>query len=355
MIMRRSGERSAHESAQVPSVITNADFIDYGSSFDKALLEDVLNIYFPLRPDSNASVVDHAARMQQERFGRSLSQSHVRQTLTPAKIRDILGMYAKFLFVYILVMLLTYYGVQTIGIFRFVSHKARLQSVPSGEFTQKIAAFIKGLGKACAGMILFSPAYVIAYAIRTEINTDTIFFMVLLGVISNGLLLTYANKFYTFLMSESRKGYVETAIAKNLHNDYSRKAKNGIRWSAIFALRKRFEGHVLDHVYRNARHQYIATVKEQASFLITGLIIIEMALNIHGYLNYEMLRSLLYKNYEIVVAIIVCIFYTVKCTDIFTDWLRYRADKRLEDDATLNTRKQRARRTPIPVSMEHGS
>jgi len=62
--------------------------------------------------------------------------------------------------------------------------------------------------------VLFSPAYVIAYAIRTEFNTDTIIFMALLGVVSNGLLVTYANKFYAFLVAESRKGYVETGLSR---------------------------------------------------------------------------------------------------------------------------------------------
>ena len=56
-------------------------------------------------------------------------------------------------------------------------------------------------------------------------------------------------------------------------------------------------------------------------FLITGLIIIEMALNIHGYLNYKMLRQMLYKNYDVVIVIILSIFYTVKITEMLTDFL----------------------------------
>jgi hypothetical protein len=181
---------------------------------------------------------------------------------------------------------------------------------------------------AIAHLVLFSPAYVIAYSIRTEFSTDTLPFMILLGVVSNGLLVTYANKFYTFLVAESRKGYVETALAKNLHGSYDRHAPDGISLRAILRPGKRFGGHVFEHIFRNARYQYLATIKEQASFLITGLIIIEMALNIHGHLSYEMLRQMLYRNYAIVIAIVLGIFYAVKLTEIVTDWLVHRESLR---------------------------
>ena len=155
-------------------------------------------------------------------------------------------------------------------------------------------------------------------------------FMVLLGVVSNGVLITYANKFYFFLVTESRKGYVETAIVKNCHSSYRFRGPDGIPLGAILRPVKKFRGHVFDHLYSNARHQYLPTIKEQASFLISGLIIIEMALNIHGHLTYEMLRQLLYKNYSTFVVMILFIFYTVKATEAVADYLMYRADRRLE-------------------------
>jgi hypothetical protein len=176
--------------------------------------------------------------------------------------------------------------------------------------------------------VLFSPAYVISYALKTEINTDTIFFLVLLAALSNGLLVTYAHKFYTFLVAESRKGYVDTATVKNLHTGYGLNVPGGISRRAVFRVRKRFAGHVLEHIFRNARSQYLLTLKEQASFLITGLVIIEMALNIHGYLNYELLRQILYKNYDIVMAIMLIIFITVKLTEIAADVLAHREAKK---------------------------
>jgi hypothetical protein len=139
------------------------------------------------------------------------------------------------------------------------------------------------------------------------------------------------NKFYAFLVAESRKGYVETAVVKNLNSSYAPRAGGGISYIDILRPAKRFSGHVFDHIFKNARRQYLSTIKEQASFLITGLIIIEMALNIHGHLSYELLRQLLYKNYDIVIVIVLGIFYTVKGTEIFVDWMMNREEKKYEN------------------------
>ena len=65
--------------------------------------------------------------------------------------------------------------------------------------------------------------------------------------------------------------------------------------------------------------QYYSTIKEQAAFLISGLIIIEMALNIHGHLSYELMQNLLYQKYQLVLIIIYLVYLTVKATEIFVD------------------------------------
>ena len=118
----------------------------------------------------------------------------------------------------------------------------------------------------------------------------------------------------TPLVAESRKGYVETAIVKNCLSSYRFRSGDSVPLGALLHPFKKFQGHVFDHIFSNARHQYLPTIKEQASFLISGLIIIEMALNIHGHLTYEMLQQLLYKNYSLVAVMILYIFYTVKAT-----------------------------------------
>jgi hypothetical protein len=48
-------------------------------------------------------------------------------------------------------------------------------------------------------------------------------------------------------------------------------------------------------------------------------------------LNYELLRQILYKNYDIVIAIIGFILVTVKMTEIGVDVLMARENKKYEN------------------------
>jgi hypothetical protein len=306
-------------------------FVDFSSSFHKALLKDAVNIYYPDQYEKNNVTVENILTKAEDRFGRKLRESGIEEKLSFGKFVDLLGMFLKFVLVYAVVMGLTYYGVQTLAVFRFTRKKMRSVNNGKKSILELLSRAGRAVGKTAAYFVLFSPAYVIAYSIRTEFNTDTIVFMALLGVISNGLLVTYANKFYAFLVAESRKGYVETAFVKNLAHSYSPHDKDGVRYPDILRPFKRFDGHVFGHIFANARFQYFSAIKEQASFLISGLIIIEMALNIHGHLSYEMLRQMLYKNYDIVIVIILGIFYIVKATEIAVDYVVFRAEKRIEN------------------------
>lgn len=188
-------------------------------------------------------------------------------------------------------------------------------------------------------MILFSPAYVIAYSMKTRFDTDSLPFMIGLGIISNGLLASYTHKFYTFLVAESRKGYVETAVVKNLSTSYSTSSGDGIPLGRIVQFRKSFPGHVFQHIFLNARHQFIPTFKEHASFVITGLVIIEMALNIQGHLSYEMLKNILSKQHDVVLVIVFAIYLLVKATEVVVDLIVEREAHRLENRTIASVRK----------------
>lgn len=325
-------------------------FINPSDPFHQKLLRDMLQLYYPERTAGNDSVLRALIENIPAKQQIDMQRAHIRQNLNWKKFGQLLQMYGKFLFIYMLVMWLTYYGVQTIGALRFVRKKQRTfsrlaeiitlyaQLWRSHRWRQRLLfvrellrIIARNLARMAAYFILFSPAYVIAYSVRTDFTTGSFPFLIFLGVVSNGLLINYANKFYTFLINESRKGYVLTAIVKNLHNNYSFQGVDGISLRAIFSMKKNFSGHVFNHIYMNARYQYMATLKEQASFLITGLIIIEMALNIHGHLNYELLQHLLYRNYDIVIAGILFIFYTVKITDMVVDYLLHRQNLRFEN------------------------
>jgi hypothetical protein len=126
-------------------------------------------------------------------------------------------------------------------------------------------------------------------------------------------------KYHTFLVSESRKGYVKTAIVKNLDSKLIFNKQKGISLVSIFRLNKKFPGHIFDQIYENVRFQYLNTLKEQASFLISGLIIIEMALNIQGHLCYELMQNILYQNLSVILLILFGIFLIVKLTQIVID------------------------------------
>lgn len=305
--------------------------------FQRALLKDVMNIFYPDQNEKNDQIIDELLKNKENEFNNRLQKSHLKEHLSIGKLKQIFGMLVKFLITYVIVMLLTWYGVQTIAVWRFISKKQALEKQlkfhinESSTLKETAVSAIIQILKNIAYFVLFSPAYVIAYSIRTEFNTDSLFFMIILGVISNGLLIMYSNKFYAFLTAESRKGYLDTALVKNLNSSYQFNSTNGIAPGLIFNFRKNFKGHVFQHIFQNAYFQYLSTIKEQASFLITGLIIIEMALNIHGYLNYEMLRQMLYKNYDVVIVIILCIFYTVKITEMLTDYLVYRESLKYEN------------------------
>lgn len=244
------------------------------------------------------------------------------------------GMVFRFLFVYVAVMVLTYYGAQTLALFRFVRTKQMTTELPS-----PIAAAGTFVAWTILSFLLFAPGYVIVYSLKSVVDTSSIVLMIVLGVVSNGVLVNYAGKFYALLMNESRKGYVQTAAVKNVHSSYCWNTPDGIRMRRMFRLQKRFPGHVLDHILHNARYQYRSTLKEQASFVITGLVIIEMALNIQGHLCYELLQSMLFKNYDSVLGIMFVIFCAVKITDLAVDLWIWRADRHyanLEPDEAIS-------------------
>jgi hypothetical protein len=256
-------------------------------------------------------------------------------------------MYVQFAGVFILVIILTYHAARVAAVYKFMKRKqgrhsyldeaARLLGLPrtgnarSGVIAKCSVLILKAVLKGMTSFVVFSPAYVIAYAFKTELDSDSLLFMVLLAVVSNGLLVNYANKFYTFLVHESRKGYVETAAAKGLDASYTFPPGLRQRARALFTPLRAYSHHIFSHVYMNACFQYISAVKEQAAFLITGLIIIEMALNIQGHLCYELLQSILFKDYEATTAIVIGIFLLVKITELTVDAWYYRESQRYEN------------------------
>lgn len=253
-----------------------------------------------------------------------------REHLTWDSALRLLPLYISFLAVYAIVMVATFFAARTIAIVRFAAMKRGRSSFIREYLRQierrgpsaalgRIGLLLKALLRGAAYGIFFSPAYVIAYAFRTRIDTENLLFMTFLGIVSNGLLINYANKFYGLLVTESRKGYVETALVKGLRSSYVFGSPEGLPLETLAAPLRRLRGHVFRHIYLNARFQFIMSLKEHAAFLVTGLVIIEMALNIKGHLCYTLLQHILYREYDLVLLIVFGIFAVVKATELAVD------------------------------------
>ncbi|MGB2959117.1 MAG: hypothetical protein WBG01_12195 [Bacteroidota bacterium] len=342
----RDDSAVAREQAVRPYL--DLEFLDLGNPLHRAMFRETLALYYPREPGRADSILRAIDSHRQEQFTTEAFKTGAQQRgLTLAKLVRLTPMYLKFVLVFAIVLALSTYGAQTLGTYRFV--RAKQRRLPSfSEFISRLRGLwtepgwkgklrnlvvslqllIKSLVKVIAYAVLFAPAYVVAYSLKTRFETDGYLFMVTLAVVSNGLLVTYANKFYTFLVHEDSKGYVDTARVKNLNASYAWNTPEGIAVRSILMPRKSFPGHLLNHITMNARFQYILTVKEQATFLITGLVIIEMALNIQGHFCYELMQNILYRDYEVVLAIIVALFILVKATDIAVDALfRYQSHR----------------------------
>ena len=341
---RESTRRASRTKTVEPYLKLN--FLDFGNPLHAALFKETLGVFRPDARAENDSLLQAIQRFRQEQFASEAYKSGAEERgLSAAKLLKLGSMYLRFILIYLVVMVLSYHAAQSLAIFRFVRVKQHRASYIAEmlnrwrdqksffTFVDVLLLLCKALMKAAAYVVLFAPAYVIAYSIRSSFDTDSYLFLVALGVLSNGLLINSANKFFTFLVGESRKGYVQTAIVKNLDASYDWHVRDGIPSMAVLHPKSLFPSHVFRHIYLNARYQYLPALKEHASFLVTGLIIIEMALNIQGHLGYELLQSILYKRYEETVAIILAIFFLVKTAELIVDTWFFAESRRYENKA----------------------
>ena len=330
-------------SAQAPELYNELYFIDLKDPFQKALLRDMLHQFQPGLSSEKDSLYQAIIAFHDQEASNFQRENDHTIPFSLSQSSRLVVLYLKFILIYLIVLALTYYGVETFGVYLFIRKQQQnlpfvidmiqrvllLSKKSDGmkkliELKNVFSLLIRGLVKAIIYLGLFTPAYVMAYSIKSDFNTNSEFFLILLAVLSNGILITYTNKFFTLLIAESRKGYVQTARVKNLNNNYMLEKENGLSYKSLFSFRKLFRGHVLNHIFMNARFQYIGTIKEQASFVISGLVIIEMALNIHGQFNYELLQQVLYKNFHYVVLMAWGLFILVKLTDIAAEYIKHK-------------------------------
>jgi hypothetical protein len=342
---QRTIVRDQYESIQT---YLNLKSLDLGDPVERALFRESLGVFYPGQEGRNDTLLATIDNMRQREFSDPAYKSgNELHGLTWELVGRILGMYVQFLAVYLIVLGVIYVLAERVGIYRFVKMKQHRESylaqlvlhmktlrtsadrVRRWNAARGIAlTLLKALSKGVILAILFSPAYVIAYALKTTVDTSSLFFMALLGVVSNGVLIHTANRFFTLLVSESHKGYVQTATVKSLSTSYEWNSPDGIPRRSLVTLTQGLRSHVFQHILLNARFQFIPALKEHASFLVTGLIIIEMALNIQGHLSYELLQQILYRQYDVACFIVFSIFFTVKGTEIAVDIWHEREKKR---------------------------
>jgi ABC-type dipeptide/oligopeptide/nickel transport system permease component len=312
------------------------DSVDLGNSLHKALLRDVLGDLYRVSDhslDSLMSAIENARIRQFTDPTQKLGGE--RKVLSWATLLPLLPMYATFVGVYAIVLVLLYVAGRALAIWRFVTWKQGrssyvrryIERVRTGGISAALRRLdlpVKALLRGASYFVLFAPAYVIAYGLRTRVDTENVLFLVVLAVLTNGLLINYANNFFSLMVAESRKGYVQTAIVKGLRSSFDWNLRQGLPFIVIFFPLRHVEGHVFRDIYRNTRLQFLSALKEHAAFLITGLMIIEMALNIRGHLCYTLLQHILYGESELAIVIALGIFFVVKATEVMVDiWQVY--------------------------------
>lgn len=320
------------------------DSVDLAAPLDRALMRDALGVF---RPGGVKDVDSLMHVIEDARLARFTDPSRKtgggRAVLTWETGLAILPMYAGFLAVFFTVMVLTYFAARALAVWKFIAWRqgrasylrrylAAVESRGlSGAFL-RADLLVKSALKGAASLLLFAPAYVIAYSFRTSLDTESVFFLVPLAVISNGVLINYANHLFALLVAESRKGYVETAVVKGLGSSYVWDGPGGLRRAAVFFPVRAARAHVFSAIYANARLQFIPSMKEHAAFVVTGIVIIEMALNIKGHLCYALLQHMLFREFDLAIAIVFAIFLTVKLTEAFVDVWHAREMRKYDDE-----------------------
>jgi hypothetical protein len=321
-----------------------SDSLDLTSPVQRAFFKDAFRELTGGTTEEADSLLRAAEERRRAEFAdREAKAGGARRMLDAATVMDLLPMFARFLLMFAAVLCSSYLLARVVALYRFASGQNGQGSSLRryGEIVRVggVRAALSRIDlplRACASgvltLLLFCPAYVVAYAFRTRLETDNTLFAFLLAMFSNGLLVNYANRFHALLVTESRKGYVETARVKGLAHSYRFDRKDGLSVLSLLRPSALASHHVLGHIYLNARFQFMTTLKEHAAYLVTGLVVIELALNIKGDLCYALLQHMLYREYDIVAFILLLIFFMVKLTEALVDF-RHAAEARKYDNA----------------------
>jgi hypothetical protein len=105
---------------------TELEFLNLNSPEDRLLLREALEIYDPQNTSSHDSLLAEIKRYLTNRMYATADSRELSQVIDSDKFVTILSMLIKFAAIYILVLLVTYYGVETFAVYRFVRDQYRL-------------------------------------------------------------------------------------------------------------------------------------------------------------------------------------------------------------------------------------
>lgn len=298
--------------------------INWQDPLHQLLIADVIDLKSD--DEDGDAFVRKMARLKSDETAKRLEQLRHQKGLVFDAFPEFLVKFIWFLLIFSGVLLGLIWASQTLGLYRFILSRQTHRT-----------AFQKKFYTLCSFLflvLLFSPGYLIAYMIKPIISSDSLFLMIVLGLLTNGALVLHSQKFLNLLNQEFEKGYVLAARIRNVNEDFRIGKSSGLTWHGILSFKKTFPGHLLNHILLNAKRQYLNSVRELAAFTITSLIILEMALNIQGRYGYELLRQVLYGNYADVLAMMLGLFLIVKLTEAGLDYVIYKQNLKYGNEST---------------------
>ena len=319
------------------------------NELDRAVIKDVLKNYFGNEKAKNLTEKIEKYRSEILTNGNFKS---VGNKLNLTSFKSILSKWINFLFLFGISAFLLFYFSESFALVKLKLLKLgksnfallllkeinAVKDNPSGykkthlNEVLKLIFFI--LVKIFAYLILFSPVYIVAYVFKFNYENISTLAYLILTLFTNGMLILSVNKFFLLLQGELNKGYVLTDKIKGVKTGFTK--DDGISFARIFSFHKNFGIHILKSVYLNAHRQFIYDFKEISRFLITGIVIVELSLNIQNGFFYEMLQHLMRNEVDILLTIILLVFISVKVSDILITYFFYRENLKYENRNAKN-------------------
>ncbi len=305
--------------------------LDINSTYDRLIFEDAVENVLKENPTEKEELITSLNEFTEEKYtNKKLKTGDRRESLSFSTLPGILWKFIKFLLLFAIVEFSIFYLSERLALIKFYLVKEKKNSFgrllvqkmaerknyyikEKIDWTKTVLLFIGMLGRFFGYLVLFSPVYVIAYILKFNSENITFIWSFVFGIFTNGVLIAAVNKFYHLLVTESKRGYVETATVKNVPLFPDENLKGLLK---ILLLKNgNFGETIVTQIFASAHIQFVPSFKEVSHFVITGLIIIEMALNIQSGVFYQMMRSFLFAEYDILFFILFLVFATVKFVD----------------------------------------